>query len=90
MLHFRFDAYGFLPVRKTRKETIDYENQAPKFMAQYDDYFKSYQYMGEAAMVIQLPYISVSLFVNGYSYPKNNYNFGLNIGYMIFDSGFFE
>ena len=90
MLHFRFDAYGFLPVRKTRKETIDNENQAPKFMAQYDDYFKSYQYMGEAAMVIQLPYISVSLFVNGYSYPKNNYNFGLNIGYMIFDSGFFE
>ena len=90
MLHFRFDAYGFLPVRKTRKETIDYENQAPKFMAQYDDYFKSYQYMGEAAMVLQLPYISVSLFVNGYSYPKNNYNFGLNIGYLIFDSGFFD
>ena len=90
MLHFRFDAYGFLPVKKTRKETASNENLTPVFMAQYDDYFKSYQYMGEAAMVLQLPYISVSLFVNGYSYPKKNYNFGLNIGYLIFDSGFFE
>jgi hypothetical protein len=90
MLHFRFDAYGFLPVRKTKKETVSNENQMQKFMAQYDGYFNSYQYMAEAAIVLQLPYISVSLFVNGYSYPKNNYNFGLNIGYLIFDSGFFE
>ena len=89
-LHFRFDAYGFLPARKTRKEIIDIENQSPKYVAKYDDYFKSYQYMGEAAMVLQLPYISVSLFVNGYSYPKGNYNIGLNIGYLIFDSGFFD
>ena len=90
MLHFRFDAYGFLPVRKTRKETINSENQATRFIARHDDYFKSYQYMGEASMVIQLPFVSVSLFVNNYSYPKNNFNFGLNIGYLIFDSGFFD
>ena len=90
MLHFRLDAYGFMPIRGTRKETLGLENQAPKYMPQYGDYFKSYQYMGEAAMVLQLPFVSVSLFVNGYSYPKNNYNVGLNIGYLIFDSGFFD
>jgi len=89
MLHFRFDAYGFLPVRKTLKETVG-DELSIKYAAQYADYFKSYQYMGEAAMVLQLPFVSVSLFVNGYSYPKKNYNFGLNIGYLIFDSGFFE
>ena len=89
MLHFRFDAYGFLPLRKTLKETVG-EEQFVRYTAQYADYFKSYQYMGEAAMVLQLPFVSVSLFVNGYSYPKNNYNFGLNIGYLIFDSGFFD
>ena len=89
MLHFRFDAYGFVPVRKTRKEVLD-ENQPQRHTAQYDDYFKSYQYMGEAAMVLQLPFVSVSLFANGYSSPRNNYNFGLNIGYLIFDSGFFD
>ena len=89
MLHFRFEAYGFLPVRKTLRETVS-ENQSQLFKSQYADYFKSYQYMGEASMVLQLPFVSVSLFVNGYSYPKKNYNFGLNIGYLIFDSGFFE
>ena len=90
MLHFRFDAYGFLPIQKTQREVTVDENQILRFNALRGDYFKSYQYMGEAAMVLQLPYISVSLFVNGYSYPKNNFNFGLNIGYLIFDSGFFD
>ena len=90
MLHFRFDAYGFLPLRETRKETMSSENQPTRFVARYDNYFKSYQYMGEASMVLQLPFVSVSLFVNNYSYPKNNFNFGLNIGYLIFDSGFFD
>ena len=89
MLHFRFDAYGFLPLRKTLKVPVGAEPSV-RYTAQYADIFKSYQYMGEAAMVLQLPFVSVSLFVNGYSYPKNNYNFGLNIGYLIFDSGFFE
>ena len=89
MLHFRFDAYGFLPVRKILKEAVG-DEQSVRYSAHYADYFNSYQYMGEAAMVLQLPFVSVSLFVNGYSYPKNNYNFGLNIGYLIFDSGFFE
>ena len=89
-LHFRFDAYGFLPVRGTRRETISGENQLSRYMAKYDGIFNSSQYMGEAAMVLQLPFVSVSFFVNGYSSPKNNYNFGLNIGYLIFDSGFFD
>ena len=41
--------------------------------------------MGEAALVLHLPFASVSLYANGYSYPKNNFNFGINIGYLIFN-----
>ena len=89
MLHFRFETYGFVPVQKIRKEVV-YEEQSTRYVARYGDYFSSFQYMGEASIVLQLPFVSVSLFVNGYSYPKKNYNFGLNIGYLIFDSGFFE
>jgi NTE family protein len=91
VLHFRFEAYGFVPLRNIRKESYTVEGDpAVHYRARYGDYFSSYQYMGEAALVLHLPFVSVSMFVNGYSYPKNNYNFGLNIGYLIFDSGFLD
>ncbi len=41
--------------------------------------------MGETSLVIRLPFASISLYANGYSYPKQNFNFGLNIGYLIFN-----
>jgi len=92
MFHFRFEAYGFAPLKSILKEgtEVTEANPTPQYMARYGDVFGSYQYMGEAALVMQMPFVSVSLFVNGYSYPKNNFNIGLNIGYLIFDSGFFE
>jgi NTE family protein len=89
MFHFRMEAYGFVPLREIRKEQIG-EKPTVYYRAKYGDLFRSYQYMGEAALVLQLPFVSVSLFVNGYSYPKSNYNAGLNIGYLIFDSGFLD
>ena len=46
--------------------------------------------MGEAALVLNLPFISVSLFANGYSYPKNDFNVGLNIGFLLFNPSFVE
>jgi hypothetical protein len=45
-------------------------------------------YMGEISFVTQLPFMSISLFVNHFSYPKDNWNFGLNIGYLIFGPKF--
>jgi NTE family protein len=90
-IHFRFEAYGFVPLQEIRKEAYTIgDGQMIYHRARYGDYFRKYEYMGEVAMVLQLPFVSVSLFANGYSYPKNNFNFGLNIGYLIFDSGFFD
>lgn len=90
-IHFRFEAYGFVPLKEIRKEAYTIgDGQVTYYRARYGDYFRKYEYMGEAAVVLQLPFVSVSLFANGYSYPKHNFNFGLNIGYLIFDSGFFD
>ena len=51
----------------------------------YGKFLHSFNYMGEAAVVLQLPFLCISLYANGYSYPKENFNFGLNIGYLIFN-----
>ena len=84
-LHFRFEAYGFIPLQGIKKEEVD-----GKFEARNRGFFSTFQCLGEAALVYQLPFVSVSLYANGYSYPKNNFNFGLNIGYILFNSGFFD
>jgi NTE family protein len=90
MIHFRFEAYSFLPFQ-TIQRVVQENNQATTtYSVQYSDYFKTLRFMGEAALVVQLPFVSISLFANGYSHPNNNFNVGLNIGYLIFDSGFFE
>ena len=84
-LHFRFEGYGFIPLQEIKKVMVENNTKAKR-----GNYFNSFQYMGEAALTFQLPFISVSLYANGYSFPKNNFNVGLNIGYLLFDSGFFD
>jgi NTE family protein len=89
--HLRLDAFAFMPYQEIRKENHSINNgQTILYKAKYGNYFKDFDYLTEASLVMQLPFISVSLFVNKYSYPKENYNIGLNIGYLIFKSGFFE
>ena len=80
MLHLRGDAYAFNPIFPIEKKG---DNQP-----QYGELFSKQAYLGELSMVLQLPFISISLFGNCYSYPSNNWNFGLNIGYLIFGPKF--
>jgi NTE family protein len=54
----------------------------------YGKTFTKPAYLGEVSLVAQLPFMSISLFLNHYSYPKGNWNFGLNIGYLIFGPKF--
>lgn len=56
----------------------------------YGDVFSKHAYMGELSVVARLPFMNISLFGNYYSYPKNNWNFGLNIGYLIFGQKFIK
>jgi NTE family protein len=80
IFHLRGDFYGFFPLYPVLKG----ENNS----AFYGNLFASPAYMGEVSFVAQLPFMSVSLYANHYSYPKNNWNFGLNIGYLIFGPKF--
>lgn len=91
LLHLRLEGYGFLPVYPIEKKTYPVKKintylDPPR----YGKMIRNFRYMGEIALVYNLPFASVSLFANGYSYPKNNFNVGLNIGFLIFNSGFLE
>jgi NTE family protein len=91
IFHWRVELYGFMPVQPIRKELFSTATNTdyPRYGKAFDS-FDAFSYMAETSLVLQLPFISVSLFANGYSYPKNNFNCGLNIGYLLFNRGFFE
>lgn len=84
LLQFRLDMYGFAPLHEIKKKVIQ-TDKTYVGVPYYGKFLHSIDYMGEAAMVLQLPFISISLYANGYSYPKHNFNVGLNIGYLIFN-----
>jgi NTE family protein len=80
IFHMRGDFHGFLPIYPLFKDANK--------KTYYGNLFSHPAYMGEISLVAQLPFMSISLFANCYSFPKNNWNFGLNIGYLIFGSKF--
>ena len=47
-------------------------------------------YFNELSFVANLKFISAALYVNRYSYPEKNWNYGLNIGYLLFHDRMIE
>lgn len=84
-VHFRLDLYGFLPLYEIKKHTEVLDNNYVMTLPYYGKFIDSFKYMGEAAFVVHLPFTSISLYANGYSYPSKNFNFGINIGYLLFN-----
>lgn len=84
-VHFRLDLYGFLPLYEIKKHTEVLDNNYVMTLPYYGKFLDSFKYMGEAAIVVHLPFTSISLYANGYSYPSKNFNFGINIGYLLFN-----
>jgi NTE family protein len=82
MFYLRGDVYAFLPIHKIGKNTYN--------KPFYGNTFRDVTYIAELSSILQLPFASISLYANYYSYPKNNWNFGLNIGYLIFAPKFIE
>ena len=80
--HLRGDFHGFLPVYPIRRGDND--------KAYYGKLFTHPAYLSEISLVAQLPFMSIGLFANYLSYPKDNWNFGLNIGYLIFGPKFIQ
>lgn len=84
ILQIRMDLYGFAPLYEIKRKEI-MENNRYIGLPYYGKFLNSFEYMGEAAIVLQLPFACISLYANGYSRPSKNFNFGLNIGYLIFN-----
>lgn len=83
LLHLRLDLYGFAPLKAIEKRSV--EGNPYVGIPYYGKFMSGFRYMGETALVLQLPFVCISLYANGYSYPKKNFNVGLNIGYLIFN-----
>jgi NTE family protein len=81
-LHLRGDFDVFFPIYPIIRGELN--------SGAYGKTFSKPAYLGEISLVAQLPFMSISLFVNHYSYPKENWNFGLNIGYLIFGPKFIQ
>jgi NTE family protein len=75
--HIRGEFYGFLPVYPIKR---DRNNKA-----YYGELFSNPAYWGEISVVARISsFLAVSLYANHYTYPKNSWNAGLNIGYLLF------
>ena len=72
LLHFRLDMYGFAPLYEIKKEEV-WNNNTYTAIPYYGKFLHSFKYMGEAALVLQLPFASISLYANGYSYPDKKF-----------------
>ncbi|MFL1682450.1 patatin-like phospholipase family protein [Coprobacter secundus] len=81
-LQLRTELYGFAPFYKIKRG----ENNKPY----YGKFMNSFEYIGEVALVYDLPFASISMYVNKYSYPKNNWNFGIGLGFLLYNAKFIE
>ena len=82
VFHARAELYGFAPIFPILRD----ENS----QAYYGKLFSRIEYMGEISLVIKLSFGAISAYVNYYSSPERNWNFGLTLGWQIFNSRFIE
>lgn len=81
-LQFRNEFYLFAPFR----QIYEGENYEPY----YGKAFTKYHFMGESSLVLNLSFASISLYANYYDYPVRNWNFGINIGLLVFSPKFLQ
>jgi len=81
-LFLRTELYGYFPLTMYQRG-VNQEAVATRS-------WSNIQYIAEASLVYSLNFTTLSVFVNNYSYPDGNWNFGVNIGYLLFGSRFIE
>lgn len=81
-LQLRGEAYYFLPYLEI--------NRANDNTAFYSPPFSSSHFMGETSLVLNLRIASAGVFMNYYSAGASKWNFGVNIGVLLFNNKFIE
>ncbi|NDW12936.1 patatin [Bacteroides sp. 214] len=82
LLHLRGEFYGFAPIFPIEKQSTN--------KAYYGDVFSKFEYIADISLVCQLPFGAISAYVNHYSSPKREWNFGLSLGWNLFNYRFIE
>ena len=78
--HLRGEAYWFVPY-----QTI---NRAADNSAYLSTPFSSSQFMAETSLVFNFKIASAAMFVNYFSKAPSQWNFGINIGFLLFNPKF--
>lgn len=82
-LHIRNETYAFLPYQSIYRKADN--------TAAYSEPFTSIKYMSELSLVLDVFKVaSVAVFVNHYSEALNQWNFGINIGCLLFNDKFLK
>ncbi len=76
VLQLRTEFYGFLPIRNIYETSNN--------MAAYDKPFNQINFFGEASLVYNLPFASLSIYANYGNAPKSQWNFGITLGRQFF------
>jgi NTE family protein len=58
--------------------------------AVYGKFMRNPEFMGEISVAYNLPFASLSVFANYYSYPKKNWNYGITFGILMYNPKFVE
>lgn len=75
-LQVRGDIYGYVPLR----HLVD---RGRNEVAAYSGWLRDPQFVGELAVIYNLPFASVSVYGNYLSAPSRNWNFGISIGLLF-------
>lgn len=80
--HVRGEFYAFAPIFPI--------NRGLDNKAYYGKVFSRYEFMGELSLVCKVSFGSICAYVNHYSSSAKDWNYGLSIGWQLFNSRFFE
>ena len=83
-LQLRGDFYYFVPFFKIEQSATNPDK------AVYGKFMRNPEFLGEITLAYNLPFASISLFGNYYSYPSKNWNFGINFGILMYNPKFIE
>jgi len=78
--HVRGEAYWFVPYQTIKR--------AADNTGYYTTPFYSSQFLGETSLVYNFKIASAGMFVNYYSSAASKWNFGINIGFLLFNPKF--
>lgn len=81
-LQLRLDTYAFAPIFEIK----DSGDGTPY----YGKLFNTVNFMSELAVVYNLPFASISAYGNYYSSPRDDFNFGIAFGILLYNPKFLE